>query len=748
MRGENGSMNSSILESEGKYMKRPFAAHVRENTEVQSVKNHLEGTAQLAKLFGDAFDNGDYAYVCGMVHDIGKYSNEFQKRIWENGPKIDHSTAGAIEINKLIKNFGRLMAYCVAGHHTGLQDGGSIVDMPEEATLSGRLKRNVANYDYYTNEIFLESVCPHSFPKFIPMADKGFSITFYIRMIFSCLVDADFQDTESFMTNGKIVRMMGENVENLYDKLLVEISRYKEPTRAINIKRNEILTQCIESAKEEKGLYTFTVPTGGGKTISSVAFALTHAMKHKMSRIIYAIPYTSIIEQNAAEFKRIFGSENVLEHHSNFEYNDSSDSTETETKQKLATENWAAPIIVTTNVQFFESLFSCKTSKCRKLHNIANSVIILDEAQMLPIQYLKPCVRCLSELIINYRCTVVLCSATQPALGTQFPSEIISREICRDTDSMYSFFKRTQIKRLGLVTDEELIIRINQEKQVLCIVSTRKQAQNLFEGMSGVGCYHLSTLMYPEHRKAVLKEIKGKLKEGSACRVISTSLIEAGVDVDFPVVYRSAAGLDSEIQAAGRCNREGKRPVEESFVYVFDPEDEYIKRIPSMLKRPLSITQMIERRHCEDVSSPSAISEYFTLLYQVSGNELDSKNIVKRLEEGAVQGMNFPFEQISNDFRIVENESYSVIIAIDDISKALIERLRRGERKRDLFRKIQMYTVNLFSRDYEALCGIGALEQIDKDIIDNGLSILTDLSIYHKDMGLQCPENGGVAIFM
>jgi len=728
-------------------MERPFAAHIRENADIQSIKEHLEGTAHLAKQFGDAFDNGDYAYVCGMVHDIGKYSKEFQKRIWENGPKIDHSTAGAIEINKLIRNFGRLMAYCVAGHHTGLQNGGSIVDMPDEATLSGRLKRNVASYAYYTYEIILESVCPQSIPKFTPIADKGFSIAFYIRMIFSCLVDADFLDTESFMSDGKVARMMGESVEILYDKLLVEISRYREPTRVINIKRNEIYTQCIEMAKEEKGLYTLTVPTGGGKTISSIAFALTHAIKHKMSRIIYAIPYTSIIEQNAAEFKRIFGNENILEHHSNFEYNDSSEATEIEKNQKLATENWDASIIVTTNVQFFESLFSCKTSRCRKLHNIANSVIILDEAQMLPLQYLKPCVRCLSELVKNYGCTVVLCSATQPALGAQFPSEIVSREICRDTDSMYNFFKRTRLKKIGMVTDEELIIRMNQEKQVLCIVSTRKQAQNLFEGMSGDGCYHLSTLMYPEHRKKILTEIKKRLKEGSSCRVISTSLIEAGVDVDFPVVYRSAAGLDSEIQAAGRCNREGRRPVEESFVYIFDPEYKYIKHMPSMLKRPLSITQMIERQYSDDISSPAAISEYFKLLYQISGNELDSKNIVKRLEDGAVQGMSFPFEQISNDFKIIENETYSVIVAIDEISKELVERLHRGERTQGLFRMIQMYTVNLYSRDYEALCGIGALEQIDKGIIDSGLSVLTDLTKYHKDMGLQCPENGGVAIF-
>jgi CRISPR-associated endonuclease/helicase Cas3 len=212
-------------------------------------------------------------------------------------------------------------------------------------------------------------------------------------------------------------------------------------------------------------------------------------------------------------------------------------------------------------------------------------------------------------------------------------------------------------------------------------------------------------------------------------------------------VYRSEAGLDSEIQAAGRCNREGRRPAEDSFVYVFSPEDKYQGHLPSVLKRPISITQIVERQYGEDITCPAAISEYFRLLYQFSGNELDVKNIVKRLEEGVIRGMNFPFKQISNDFRIIENDTYTVIVPKTETSKGLANRLRSGERTQDLFRKIQMYAVNLYKKDYEALCGVGALEQIDKGIIDSGLSVLTDLSKYHEDMGLQCPENGGVAVF-
>lgn len=728
-------------------MKKLLAAHIRDNGDVQTIIDHLEGTAKLAGQFGSAFNNGEYAFSCGLVHDIGKYSNAFQKRIWEAGPKVDHSTAGAIEFEKAVRNFGRLMAYCVAGHHTGLPNGGSVIDLADEATLSGRLKRKVPQYDDYSIDLHSKNIWPQNQPTLIPLMDKGFSISLFVRMIFSCLVDADFLDTEKFMLNGKRTRNLGDSIDNLYSKLIFKLSCFKNPTREIDKKRNEILEQCLEAGKGKKGLYTLTVPTGGGKTISSMAFALEQAVKHKMERVIYVIPYTSIIEQNASEFKNIFGNENVLEHHSNFEYKDTDDGDETEIRQKLATENWDSPIVVTTNVQFFESMFSRKTSRCRKLHNIANSVVIFDESQMLPLQYLKPCVRCIAELVHNYECTVVLCSATQPMLGDEFPTEVTSKEICKNTDEMYMFFIRAHIKNAGVLTDEELISRINLEHQILCIVNTRKQAQNVFAGMIGEGCFHLSTLMHPNHRRKVISKIKQRLEDGMSCRVVSTSLIEAGVNVDFSVVYRSVAGLDSEIQAAGRCNREGRRPAEDSFVYIFSPENKYQGQLPGMLKRPISITQIVERQFGEDVNCPAAISEYFRLLYQFSGLELDVKSIVKRLEEGVIQGMNFPFVEISNDFRMIENDTYTVMVPSDAISKGYADRLRSGERTRDLFRKIQMYAVNLYKKDYEALCAVGVLEQIDKDTIESGLSVLTDLQKYHDDMGLLCPENGGAAIF-
>ena len=453
---------------------KPLAAHIREDGGVQTILEHLTGTAKKAQQFGNDFGNGDFAYACGITHDIGKFSREFQKRIWEAGPKVDHSTAGAIEINKGLKDMGLLLAYCVAGHHTGLPDGGSKIDTCDESTLYGRIKRKVPLYGDFIRDVNPECISIPSRPNLIPIQKVGFSLSFYIRMIFSCLVDADYLDTEEFMHNGKITRNQGTAIELLIDKLNAKLSRFGAPTREINIKRNEILSRCVNMSANEKGLYTLTVPTGGGKTISSIAFALNHARKNKMNRVIYAIPYTSIIEQNAGEFKKIFGEENVLEHHSGFEYTDSDEISDEIIQLKLATENWNAPIVVTTNVQFFESLFSNKPSKCRKLHNIANSVVIFDEAQMIPIQYLSACLRCITELVANYGCTVVLCSATQPALGDQFPREIKSREICEHIDEMYSFFRRTQIKNLGILSDEELANRINNEKQILCITSTRK----------------------------------------------------------------------------------------------------------------------------------------------------------------------------------------------------------------------------------------------------------------------------------
>jgi len=514
------------------------------------------------------------------------------------------------------------------------------------------------------------------------------------------------------------------------------IKGFANPEKEIDKRRTEILNRCIEKAEREKGLYTLTVPTGGGKTISSLAFALKHAKKHKMDRVIYVIPYNSIIEQNAAVFKDILGEENVLEHHSGFSYDDTS---ELLINKRLATENWEVPVVVTTTVQFFESLFASRPSKCRKLHNMTNSVIIFDEAQMLPTQYLLPCIRAISELVYNYKSTAVLCSATQPALSGLFPKELSARELCDHAEELFRFFKRTKIVPVGELADTELAKRLNLEKQVLCIVNTRMQAQRLFKLLLREGSFHLSTLMYPLHRKQTLRIIRERLKDGLPCRVVSTSLIEAGVDVDFPVVYRAEAGLDSEIQAAGRCNRERKNA--ESPVYIFKPAEEYQKHMPAMMKRPMEVARSVAKQF-DDIASNEAIFAYFTRLYRFEGTGLDTKSIVESFENGLVKGMSFPFARIASEFNLIENSTYSVVIPHTDEARELVTRLREGERSRKLMRSVQQYAVSVYAGSYSVLLSSGSIEALDEE-----LAVLTDLDKYSEKTGLDANADYGAAVF-
>ncbi|MDD5604163.1 MAG: CRISPR-associated helicase Cas3', partial [Eubacteriales bacterium] len=633
-------------------MESEFAAHISEDNRVQSVKAHLNETAGLAGEFACRFDNGNAAYLCGLLHDIGKYSEKFQRRIKGlSNQRVDHSTPGAREVSNRIEGVGRLLAYCIAGHHTGLPDGGSAVDTEDDPTLYGRLKRKLESYIHFEEEIKI--VQPEI--KLLPMEGKGFTLSFYIRMLFSCLVDADFLNTEYFMKNEKRVNKYDQTDEIIH-RLDEKLKQFENPFSDINKRRTEILYDCVQKSECNRGLYTLTVPTGGGKTLSSFAFALKHARYHSMGRIIYVIPYNSIIEQNAEVFKTAIGEQNVLEHHSGISY----DTDDDEYKAwRLAAENWDMPVIVTTSVQFFESLFANKTSKCRKLHNIANSVIIFDEAQLLPIKYLKPCVRAISELVYNYKCTALLCSATQPALERLFPKELNCQELIEVSREAFEYFRRTNLVFIGQLEDTVLAERLGAEKQVMCIVSTRKQAQNLYSLLKGDGTYHLSTFMYPQHRKEVLDEIREKLYNGETCRVVSTSLIEAGVDVDFPVVFRAEAGLDSLIQAAGRCNREGKRPL--SPVYIFKPEQKYSVSLPPMLKRPVSIMNSVAGRF-DDIASPEAVKAYFGELYHIEGEGLDTKNVVNRFEEGYETDMSFPFASIAKEFKLIDENTRAIII--------------------------------------------------------------------------------------
>ena len=669
--------------------------------------------------------------MCGLAHDIGKCSDGFQLRL-RGGKKVDHATAGAIECFKIKAAFE---AVCVIGHHSGLPNvGHKDADTTESQTFFGRkLRAEQGGIPDYRKNWNGHIALPQDY--FRP-SGRGFATAFYIRMLYSCLVDADYIDTETFM-NGDAGRGNYEPLSALCDKLTAYISKWNNPTREIDILRQKILNSCIEKASAPRGIFSLTVPTGGGKTVASMAFALNHAVANSMKRIIYVIPYTSIIEQNAKVFRDILGQENVVEHHSQVSHELSEDADELEYRSALATENWDAPVIVTTAVQFFESLYANRSSKCRKLHNIANSVIIFDEAQMIPSNNLRPCVAAIAELVRAYNATAVLCTATQPAIDEmllEYSKKESVVELCPDVDGMFEKFRRTSFEKEGRLTTDELVSRLESQQQVLCIVNTRKFAQEVYEALPSEGRFHLSTLMCPVHRKQKLDEIRERLKSGKTCRVVSTSLIEAGVDVDFPRVFREMAGLDSILQAAGRCNREGKRSAESSIVTVFESENKVNKLI--------AVNRDAAEETVRDWTQPnttSTIERYFKAYRDFLRN--DDKSGVMTASEKGISGCGLPFEWIAKEFKLIDQNTFTVYISVGE-GKELISRLREGERSRELYRKAGMYSVSIYENHFNALINAGAAEPFGDDA-----AILTDLSLYSDEKGLATDVRDGSALF-
>ncbi|BAJ63262.1 MULTISPECIES: CRISPR-associated helicase/endonuclease Cas3 [Anaerolinea] len=733
-----------------------FFAHRREDKDRedwQPLIDHLRKTAEMARDFGKDANVAELAYIAGLFHDLGKYSAEFQKRL-EGGPRVDHSTAGAKELNALLsgtpqEGFAKILAYPILGHHAGLPDYGSEVDL-ESSTVCGRLKNNIPNYSEYKKELNLSAL---SFPQQLhirPLRFEkpfknylGFSLSFLTRMIYSALVDADFQETEIFM---KGVKPRGEydDIPTLQRKLDTYLKQFENPTSDINRKRNEILHACIEKGENEKpGFFSLTVPTGGGKTLASIAFALHHAATHGLKRIIYVIPFTTIIEQNAQVFKEIFGEENVLEHHSNFDWNDGKrEDADNRTnsilaKLKLAAENWDIPIVVTTNVQFFESLFDNKSSRCRKLHNIAKSVIIFDEAQMLPKEYIRPAMAAVWELVTNYGASAVFCTATQPGLERFLPETTEIKELAPDPIMLFNFYKRVEVKHLGTLTDEDLLSRLNKHEQVLCIVNTRRHASGLYSGLQGEGNFHLSTLMCPAHRRATLEEIKERLSNGKPCRVVSTTVMEAGIDLDFPIGYRALSGLDSINQASGRINREMKRGVSEMFI--FEPKSKYIRRTPAFLKQTAEVTRMILRDYDTAPISIPAIQAYFEQLYNVQDPQaFDIKKIMECFD--SPEGK-FMFETAAHSFKIIEDPTVTIIIPYNGEAVRLIEELKYNLYPASILRNLQPFTVSIFESEFDALSSKGVIFTIEDTYHVLNPDSMPDY--YDQHRGLLIPENVG-----
>ena len=710
-----------------------YLAHLTEDGRTQTILEHLKGTASLCSAFAAAFDAEAQGQLAGMAHDIGKYSAAFQRRL-HGGPKVDHASAGAFEC---LKAQQLAAAFAISGHHGGLPDGGGRGDAAGTGTFWGRInrasQRNLEDYHAWQSEFSL----PHAnTPAFAGTRLEGM---FFTRMLFSCLVDADYTDTGAFMDNSPYLPASSSSMEELWRRLETYVSGWFPPKGALNMQRCAILEQCMSAgAQYGPGLFTLTVPTGGGKTVASLSFALAQAKARRMKRIVYVIPYTSIIEQTAQIFREILGDENVLEFHSGVQFDQQEDDASSPETAPLtrSVETWDVPVIVTTAVQFFESLYACQPSKCRKLHNLAQSVLIFDEAQMLPLPYLRPSVWAIAQLVRHYGASAVLCTATQPALDPifqEFAPEIPIREICPMAEAHWESFRRVSFQQAGTLSWMDLAARLQQQEQVLCVVNTRRAAREVFHQLSGSGNFHLSTLMYPAHRRRILDEIRRRLRDGLPCRVVSTSLIEAGVDVDFPAVYRELSGLDSILQAAGRCNREGKRPPEDSIVTIFQGEDPP----PRLFETSIGAGKIV-LDHCQDVSSRAAIHTYFSTLLDLKGAEAQDAHHILPLMESEF----FPFRTVAERFHLIESPTTTVYLPLEE-GAGLVELLRSGQYSRTLYRRLGQYGVSVYPQHLAALEQAGALEHLE-----DGSVVLRDIGLYTQTTGLTLEPSGGNALFI
>ena len=720
-----------------------YLAHVRRDGDtfaLHDLDEHLHGVGKRAEAYAQVFGNGDWARVAGLWHDLGKYSAEFQRRIKSVSGydpeahlegqvgRVDHSTAGAQWAIDQFGRHGRILAYCIAGHHAGLPDWHT--SETKGAALKARLD-DISHLKRTLSQAIPHEILSQPQPTSALLGKKE-DFALWVRMLFSCLVDADFLDTEAFMDADTAAQRL--NILTLSD-MLPRFNAWMEaqfsqasPTRVNHI-RAEVLQQCRNKAHEAPGLFSLTVPTGGGKTLSGLAFALEHAVLHGKRRIIYAIPYTSIIEQTANVFRDIFPDE-VIEHHSNLD-------PERETaRSRLVAENWDATLIVTTNVQFFESLFAARTSRCRKLHNIVDSVVVLDEAQLLPPEFLQPILDAMNALVRHYGVTFVLSTATQPALGTlrTFQNTLRGldtvREIIDAPEALSHDLERVTVTwphDFHLAQDWEAIAQqVEQHPCVLAVVNSRTDARELHRRLPE-GTIHLSALMCGEHRSDVIKHIKQKLRDGEAVRVVSTQLVEAGVDVDFPVVYRALAGLDSIAQAAGRCNREGE--MERGEVMVFVPPRPAPR---GHLRRATETTVSLLSGSSDHTLTPDLFSRYFEHFY-MRAPSLDTYDITALLtpQGGNDDPLKVQFRTAAQRFRLIDESGYRSILVRYGDSPGLLGRLQKAGPERWLMRKLQRYTVSLPEYQFRKLQAQGDIFEIY-----SGIFAQTADMLYHPQLGV------------
>lgn len=706
-------------------------AHVFGNKK-QTISEHVNNVANLASVFSCELVKS-LTYVAGMAHDIGKYSDDFQRRLLYGTGKFEHSSCGAIELNGLgesdkDKCMLLMIQYCVAGHHTGLPDGGTKADSADgDTTLCSRLKRGKnytgsADYSSYKEEIVLEK--PDYQKLFLEITKNPDEMvekySFFVRYIFSCLTDADFIDTEKFC-NPDIERGFNPDFAETERLLNEKIDGFSADT-LLQKSRRLLQDQAYMNSGDNSNISILNMPTGSGKTLCSMKIALRKLREHGKKRIIYVIPYTSIIEQTADVFNSIFeDSTDIIQHYSNYDY--SSDDSITAEKIKRSTENWDAPIVITTSVQFFQSLYHYRSSGLRKMHNMADSVIVFDEIHMLPVELIQPCLRGIGYITKYLNSEAIFLSATMPdyrPLLNSFISEYTFKELITDKSS-FKYFQKCRYSYLGKTDIESIAFSSSNHNNSLIIVNSRKTARELYKLISGKK-YHLSTYMTPEDRSETIKMIRNDIENDENITVVSTSLVEAGVDLSFEAVYRQLAGLDSILQSGGRCNREGK--LEYGDVYIFETDE---KPQGEIQVRANIVKEMFNKNM--DITSDECVKSYYSKLFAFSNEQIQENSISYK-----VTGFdNIPFRTYAEKFQFIKEETVGIVINNNDKTSELLSKLKYSDNGgKNIKRKLQRYTVSLKMRgEFDEALSLG--------IIDNseyGIFVLTNNDYYDPETGL------------
>ncbi|MGH7904012.1 MAG: CRISPR-associated endonuclease Cas3'' [Candidatus Dormibacteraceae bacterium] len=662
---------------------------------------HLTAVSKLAETFAEPLGAKEFGAAVGAWHDLGKASPEFQEYLCacEIAPGLhargpDHKSAGAAHA---LRRGVEPLAMLIQGHHGGLPNLAAsrtwlrerIVDGDQDQKVISSLLDSLSE-DYRT----LLDIPVVPLPKLSEIDAEMF-----LRLLFSCLVDADGLDTEShFNPDLSRIRTGAQGSMESLDSAAVgaHASRFQDakPT-LVNRIRAEIYDLAMQAADERPGLFRLAVPTGGGKTITGMSFATRHALKHGLGRIVVAVPFTSITEQTASVYRSILGITNVIEHHSALDPAALADQPPlTRLWSRLAADNWDAPVIVTTTVRLFESLLGNRVSDSRRLHRLARAVVIVDETQALPVHVLEPAMHVLQQLVTQYGSTVVLSTATQPQSEQPALAWLsTARDIVPQPDRFLEAMRRVNWELAGEWDHVRVAAEIAARPQVMAILNTRKDAIRVL-GYCPVGTFHLSTLLCGAHRRKVLAEVRRRLAAGLECRLVSTQVVEAGVDVDLPVVLRAMAPLDSIIQAAGRCNREGS--LDRGLVVVFEGGG----HPPGPYRIATDTTRSLIARSEQDFDDPKLVGDYFRALFRNVNLDKNDVQLHRRT---------LAYEEVARRFRMIEDDGIAVVVRYGDGERLAMSAAARQDpgRARQVWRALQPFTVNLRKRELEWARGEG-----------------------------------------